>query len=363
MTVLLVGTRLGSKESGVMSAIERASEDAIVVADPPALLVALQNGPPRCVFVDAQAGVRDVNETLRSRADCFGVPIIALTEQACEEVWLSLHALGADDVVLIHDSGGITRRTSALSKFDPNARTAMFQGTCLLAHHDPYRRAVLGRVLRQGGFQVAFAATGPEAVSAAEQAPPKVVVASGGLPPSGGSHALAQLAQQWLGVMPGVLLSAAGSASQAAGTRWSTIAEDAPPDDLLFVVNELLRPRELLESRASRRLLHSTRCTFRLERDFEAGLGLTYNLSREGVYVRTFDGLPNKARVWLELTPPGGRGACHVRGDVVWTRTLTTGARGSSPPGFGVRLDWERCPPEDRAIYFAAYDLLSTGVP
>lgn len=363
MTVLVVGTRLGSRERGVRSAIERAAEDAVVVADPRGLLVALEEGPPRCVFVDAESSIREVNEVLRSRADCFGVPVIALTEQASEEIWLSLHALGADDVVLMHDSGGITRRTSALSTFDPNARTAIFQGTCLLAHNDPYRRAVLGRVLRQGGFQVAFASSTHEAINVTEQAPPKVVVASGGLPPSGGLHALAQLAQQWLGVMPAVLLTGANSAGQAAGTPWSTIAEDAPADDLLFVVNELLRPRELLESRASRRLLHSTRCAFRVEKDFDAGLGLTYNLSREGVYVRTFDAPPNKTRVWLELTPPGSKGACHVRGDVVWTRTLATGARGSAPPGFGVRLDFERCPPEDRTAYLAAYDLLAAATP
>jgi len=361
VTVLVVGTRLSSKERGVRGAIERASEGATFVADAAAALAAVQHGPPRCVFVDAEAGVREINEALRTRADCFGVPLIALTEHASEQAWLDLHALGADDVVQLHDLAGMTRRTSALASFDPNARTSLFQGTCLLAHDDPYRRAVLGRVLRQGGYEVAFAGSAQDALHVTEQSPPKVVVVSSRLPPDGGAHALGLLAEQWLGTMPAVLLTESGAPASEAPTRFCAIREDAPPDDLLFVINELLRPRELLESRASRRLLYGARCAFRLAGDFDSGLGLTYNISREGLYVRTFDAPPNKSRVWLELVPPGGKAACQVRGDVVWTRTLATGARGAAPPGFGVRLDFEQCAAEDRNIYLSAYDKLAAS--
>lgn len=359
MTVLVVGTRLGSRERGVRAAIERASEDVIFVQDPKAALAAITGSPPRCVYVDAQAGVREINEALRSRADCFGVPVIALTEHASEHAWLELHGLGADDVVQMHDHGGITRRTAALATFDPNARTALFHGTCLLAHDEPYRRALLGRVLRQGGFEVAFASSASEALTITEQSPPKVVVASSRLPPEGGVKGLTQLARQWIGTMPAVLLTEAEGTQEEGAARFATVHEDAPPDDLLFVINELLRPRELLESRASRRLLYSARCAFRLAGEFEAIVGLTYNISREGLYVRTFDAPANKSKVWLELVPPGAKRACHVRGDVVWTRTLATGARGAAPPGFGVRLDFDTCPKEDREAYLSAYEQLA----
>jgi hypothetical protein len=134
------------------------------------------------------------------------------------------------------------------------------------------------------------------------------------------------------------------------------VPEEAPPDDLLFVVNELLRPRELLESRASRRILYATLISFRAAGEMENRLGLTYNLSREGMYIRTFDAPPSKGQAWLELRPPGAARACHVRGDIMWTRTLATGARGAAPPGFGVRLSPELCPPADNATYVEQYD-------
>jgi hypothetical protein len=67
--------------------------------------------------------------------------------------------------------------------------------------------------------------------------------------------------------------------------------------------------------------------------------------------------VPAKAgRMWLELRPPGEHEACHLRGDVVWIRALTTGAHGAAPPGFGVRLSLEDCPPEDRIRYVRAYE-------
>ena len=68
----------------------------------------------------------------------------------------------------------------------------------------------------------------------------------------------------------------------------------------MFVVNELLRPRELLESRASRRMLYATLTSFRAAGEFECRSGLTYNISREGLYVRTFDSPPDKSKVWLK---------------------------------------------------------------
>jgi hypothetical protein len=48
-----------------------------------------------------------------------------------------------------------------------------------------------------------------------------------------------------------------------------------------------------------------------------------------------------------------------LRGDIMWTRTLATGARGAAPPGFGVRLVPEQSPPLDNTTYIERYDLLN----
>lgn len=356
MNVLVVGQRFIERERSVREAIGRASAEAVFVPSFQLLREPVDTATTRCVLADTVAEVRDISRVMRSNASLFGVPLIAMTEHVSDRVMLELHAVGADDVVWMHDLGGLTRRLAALASFDPNARTALFQGSCLLAHADPHRRSLFGRVLRQAGFDVSFAATKQEALSVAERSPPKVLVVSNSLPPDGGRQALTQLAEHWVGEMPAVLLASGRQSGSISPYGWTTVPEEAPPDDLLFVVNELLRPRELLESRASRRLLYATLCSFRAAGELETRLGLTYNISREGLYVRTFDTPPNKGPAWLELRPPGAARACHIRGDIVWTRTLATGARGAAPPGFGVRLSPEQCPPADSATYIEQYD-------
>jgi len=358
MTVLVVGDRLGSRERGIRDAIERAADDAIFMSTTNSLAEVLASETPRCVVADSLSEVREINRVLRGNAACFGVPLIVMSDQISDRVMLEKHALGADDVVAMHELGGLTRRLAALSTFDPTARTALFQGSCLLAHPDQYRRQVFGRVLRQAGFDVSFAASGDEALGVAERSPPKVLVVSDTLPPGGGRRALSRLSEDWVGPMPAVLLTTGRQSGSLTHHQWPIVPEDAPPDDLLFVVNELLRPRELLESRASRRLLYATMCSFRAAGDIEVRMGLTYNVSREGLYVRTFDVPNTKGVAWLELRPPGSTKACHLRGEIMWTRTLATGARGAAPPGFGVRLLPDQCPPLDNAAYIERYDLL-----
>jgi CheY-like chemotaxis protein len=359
MTVLVVGQRLGSRERGVRDAVERAADDAIFMSSYTSLGELISGETPRCVLADSQSEVREINRILRGNASCFGVPLIALTDRLCDRTLLELHALGADDVVDVNDSGGLTRRLAALESFDPSARTALFQGACLLAHPDPYRRQVFGRVLRQAGFDVSFAGSTVEAQAVAQRSPPKVLVVSDTLPPDGGKRALMKLAEDWVGNMPAVLLTTGRQSGSLTSHSFPVVPEEAPPDDLLFVVNELLRPRELLESRASRRILHATLCAFRAAGELESRVGLTYNISREGLYIRTFDVPATKGQVWLELRPAGSSRAVHVRADIMWTRTLATGARGAAPPGFGVRITPERCPQEDNALYSTRYDMLN----
>jgi len=356
MTVLVVGQRLGDRERNVRDAIERAGREVVFVPSLQMLRQSLDEFRVRCVLADSPVDVRDIARILRSNVSCFGVPLIALADHVNDRILLELYAIGADDVVLIHDPGGLTRRMAALASFDPQARTALFQGSCLLAHSDLHRRQLFGRVLRQAGFDVSFAASMQEALSVAERSPPKVLVVSSSLPPEGGRRALERLSADWVGEMPAVLLAAGKQSGSMSPHGWTVVPEDAPPDDLLFVVNELLRPRELLESRASRRLLYATLISFRAAGELESRVGLTYNISREGLYVRTFDAPPTKGQVWLELRPPGAARACHVRGEIMWTRTLATGARGAAPPGFGVRLSPEQCPPADRTSYVEQYD-------
>jgi hypothetical protein len=129
MTALVVGQRLGDRERSVREAIERAAVEVVFVPNPQVLRESLESYPTRCVMADSPEDVREIARVLRSNAGCFGVPLIALAEHISDRIMLELHAIGADDVVAIHDLGGLTRRLAALSSFDPQARTSLFQGS------------------------------------------------------------------------------------------------------------------------------------------------------------------------------------------------------------------------------------------
>lgn len=357
MTVIVVGPSLLQRESLLQVALERAACEGVFVPNTAALKEALERRTPRCVIADGNDDLRALNRTIRQDAKCFGVPLVAVSEQLSERVFLELYQLGADDVVALSQIGDLTRRLATLKGFDPEARTALFQGSCLLAHSDTYRRQVMGRVLRQAGFDVSFAATASEALQVAERSPPKVLVVSEGLE-GGGIRALSLLSQHWVGTMPAILLTNRAPSGSISTGGWPVVHEDAPPDDLLFVANELLKPREMLESRASKRVLYATLCTFRSAGELEPRMGLTYNMSREGLYIRTLDAPPPDRQVWIELRPIGVSGAVHLRAEIAWTRTLSTGARGSAPPGFAARILPLESPPSDHAAYVRQYDVL-----
>jgi hypothetical protein len=321
-----------------------------------ALTEAITAVSARCILADAQLELSDLTSVVRANGATCGVPLIAVTEGAAERTLLEMHALGVDDVVQAHDAAGIMRRVNALAKFDPAARTSVIQGRCLLAHGDATRRAVVGRSLRQAGFEVSFAVAVEDQRTSTESATLKLVVASEPLLPTDLNSARRLLAWAIERKIPVVLLrSAADTRPRLEGCVY--VQESAPPDDLLFVVNELLRPRALVEGRASRRLVLARLCAFREPSETGGRLGLTYNISREGLYVRTLDAPPQHTEVWLEVQPEGSR-ICHLRGEVVWTRSLSTGALGAVPPGFGVRLKPEWCPVADHVAYLAYYDSL-----
>ncbi len=127
----------------------------------------------------------------------------------------------------------------------------------------------------------------------------------------------------------------------------------APPDHLLFLANELLRP-SVSNSRASTRVLYGVLSSFRTAGSLTPNFGLTYNLSREGLYVRTLDPPQRGTTLWVEMRAPGQREAIHLRGEVVWA-TGPHRPGGTAPPGFGLRILEDECPPSDLAVYRQGY--------
>jgi Tfp pilus assembly protein PilZ len=111
----------------------------------------------------------------------------------------------------------------------------------------------------------------------------------------------------------------------------------APPENVLFIVNELLAPRNV-DQRASPRLLYGTTVAFRPAGREEDEIGFSYNVSAGGVFVRTLAPPDFGQEVWLEMWPPRSERRVRLEGVVAWRRAFGRGAGATVPPGFGVKL-------------------------
>jgi hypothetical protein len=87
-------------------------------------------------------------------------------------------------------------------------------------------------------------------------------------------------------------------------------------------------------------------------------VGVTHNISREGLYIRTFDPIKPQSTVWIELCPPRSESAVHLRARVMWQRLPGSG-QGVLPPGFGLQIDPGQCPPFDLRDFVGGYQTLA----
>jgi hypothetical protein len=110
-----------------------------------------------------------------------------------------------------------------------------------------------------------------------------------------------------------------------------------PPENILHLVNELREPR-LGELRASRRVLYGAPVRLRPAGREEGAWGMTYNLSANGLYVRTLCGLPAGTHLWLEMRPPGADRLVHLEAKVVWSKPFGAFGRPIVPAGMGFEL-------------------------
>lgn len=357
MAVLVAGTSLSGREHELRAALESAAGGLAFEPDSRKLRVALEGRAVSCLIAATGGEVRDAAQLLRESDRGAGIPLIALTGPISERVMLGLFAIGADDVVPEDDLVGLSKRLSLVRRLDMRADPVAPQGMCLLAHGDAGRRELLGGVLKRAGFEVQYAATLHEGQSVLKSLRPKVILVSESLPPEGGKVALARFAQVSSASIPSVLIAQSRYSSGHTPDGNAVLPEHAAPSDLLFVIHELLRPRELLDARASPRVLHAGICTFAGEGElFERSIALTYNISREGLYVRTLCAPPTGKRVWLVLRPPGAASAARLGGTVRWTRMRFASGWSAAPPGFAVQLEPAHCPESDLAEYVEYYD-------
>ena len=230
-------------------------------------------------------------------------------------------------------------RLRALS-FDGSLAPPSAKGGAVVADADRRRRVLYARVLRNAGYDVRFALTADEAIEACRNESTKIIIADSDLG-SGGVEVAQRLRAEGLElpvVIPAPPKKAGIYQTAILGLEKVAVTDGfAPPENLLFVANELARGNAT-DGRSSARLLYGTVVAFRPAGRREDVYGCTYNISAGGLYVRTLAPLEGKQEVWIELRPPRCDRFVRLEGEVIWRRRFGPIESATVPPGFGIRL-------------------------
>lgn len=295
--------------------------------EPSALLLGCSHDEPEAIAINARASVKNAQ-----------LPILALTSKVSDLSFESAFSWGADDVVSLNSEHSLTRRLRALPR-SSSGELPKRRGEALVAEGDRTRRLLVGRVLRNAGYSVTFAATGEDAQSYAQNAALDLVVLGDGL--AADPRALIEATRgagskaKWVVNCPPRELK---QRREALGDFERVRVTDAfaPAEDVLFLCNELESDR-LGNQRTSPRILYGTSVAFRGAGRHEDDYGFTYNVSSGGVYVRTLVP-PEDEMVWLELCPPRSNLCVRLVGRVAWRRGFGPNQRATVPPGFGAAI-------------------------
>lgn len=288
-----------------------------------------------------KSGGKDVEQTcfeVRSQLRHALVPIITLASTVDELAFAEIFSAGGDDVVGLGDWDKLITRLRRLPKAPWERAAQKEQRVALIAATERSRRIVLARVLGNAGYSIQFAVTLEDAEAFAKESPPRVVVIDAEL--DSAMDLVARLApahEQTLWIITAPPRRIRECKSRLAGLPNASLTDGyAPPENVVFLANELGGGRGV-DKRASRRLLYGTLVRFRSAGRDSDDLGLSYNISQGGIYVRSL-APPIEDTVWLELTPPRTERRVRLEGVVAWRRGYGPSDTATVPPGFGVRI-------------------------
>ena len=346
-------TIAAAAESASLSLHVAASEDEaarlIEETEPSALLLGCSDEEPEPIAINARASVKNAQ-----------LPILALTANVSDLSFESAFSWGADDVVALSSAHPLTRRLRALPRSSSGVLPTS-RGEALVAEGERTRRLLVGRVLRNAGYSVTFAATSEDAQSYAQNPTLDLVVLGDGL--SDEPRRLIEGARdagskaKWVVTCPPRELRQRREALRGLLRVRATDAF-APPEDVLFLCNELESDR-VGNQRTSPRILYGTSVGFRGAGRHEDDYGFTYNVSAGGVYVRTLVP-PEDDMVWLELCPPRSNARVRLVGRIAWRRGFGPNQRATVPPGFGAAIvDTARA---DMEAWKASYEMLAEAL-
>lgn len=305
---------------------------------------ALAQGVPLAILLRMDApGAAQMCAHVRSQARFGEVPIFGVARDRSDLAFTELFSWGGDDLVSVWSPHPLVRRLRPLASrtVTPTEQRATRDRTVLVAGADAAWRSIMGRALYNGGFAVRFVGSEQDLLGECAGESVKLVVVAEELGAGGIARTIAQGRQGgskavWVVVappkrMPPVMAALAGQSGVSVADGF------APPENVIFMANELLARRGI-DQRESPRLLYGTTVVFRQAGRDEDETGFSYNVSAGGVYVRTLAAPEAGQEVWVEMWPPRSERRVRLAGTVAWKRPFGAHERATVPAGFGVKL-------------------------
>lgn len=299
---------------------------------------------PSGFFASRLRTITVLSSWVRQSPEMLNVPIVALIEHPSEGQFRDAFAAGADDALVGDDIGTLrqrleTLRDSSAQSYAPRAEAR--HGVAVIAMSDGPLRRWVGRTLRQAGFELAFAEQAYEVLEIGSLNPTLIVT---NREAAHCGDAIEHIASVPGGRgVPTVMLE---------DDAWQTAGQTK--GRLLFFADEAVARAAKVDVRRSERVLYESVCAFRLAGAMEPSYGLTHNMSRDGLYIRTLSPAAAGSELWIELRTALGV-PVHLRGRVMWRREPGH-ASATAPSGFGFQIDRDQTPSLDLRDWESAYE-------
>jgi DNA-binding response OmpR family regulator len=337
--VLAVGAFTSTERNALTEMAHQSALEVHVESDPPTAAAWLDSRSAIAMLMDGNmTGGEAFAVERRAESQHATLPVLTWNHAVNDLSFAEAFSWGADDVVHRDDPHALIARLRHLPK-EPGAIAASKRGVALVADSDRNRRIVVGRVLRNAGYSVTFAVSGNDIEKFVKDSPVELVVTNATLhvSPLDAVQKIRQLGSRALFIVNFSPRDLKRARKDFANVERATPTDGfAPAENVLFVSNELGRGFGV-DKRTSARLLFGTTVRFRGAGRESDDWGYTYNISQQGIYVRTL-APPDDELVWLELCPPRGERRVRLVGKVAWRRGLGKSEFATVPPGFGVQI-------------------------
>ncbi len=300
----------------------------------------LERNEPSAVLIDADHEESlHVANGVRAETRLAHVPIIGLRRWIDELSFADMFSWGGDDLATNQTAWQLTGRLRGLGREPRGPRSQHEHGTVLIGDRDRVRRLAVARSLHNAGYDITFGADARELLDRARQQPPKLIVTCPETTPNPGDDIRTcrreGVRSLWVLLVPPREIP--DVKVQVQGLPSVVVLDGyAPPEDVLFLLNELKNPVGR-SRRTSKRLLYAALVAFRGAGRDADDYGYSFNVSQGGIYVRTL-APPADDFVWLELTPPRAERKVRLVGKIAWRRAFGPNEGATVPPGFGVQI-------------------------